>query len=368
MLRKAIAVAGLVGLAAAGTAVPAAADEDRPRLRRLLHTLTARDGAPGALAEIRDRRGRTVITSGVGNVRSGTPMPERGHWRIGSVTKTFTATVVLLLAEEGLVELDAPVERYLPGTVRGNGNDGRDITVRQVLQHTSGLPDFLSLLGIDRVVEHPLDRYEPRELLALALDHPPDFEPGTGWSYSNTGYLVAGLIVEKVTGHALGDEVERRVLGPLELDDTGVPGDSPALPRPHPRGYVRADGPLLDRTRLHPSVAWAGGDMVSGGSDLNRFYGALLGGRILRPETLREMQRTTEVSGDYGLGLRRVPRSCGGPVWGHAGDMIGFSTVSGATGDGRSVTVMVNLKPGLSDAGAQRLKDAFDAALCEDAA
>ncbi|QFG24511.1 serine hydrolase [Actinomadura sp. WMMB 499] len=371
MLRKTIAVLGLAGLSAAGTAVPAApaaAHEHRPELRRLLHTLTTSDGSPGALAEIRDRHGRTVITDGVGDVRTGAPMPKRGHWRIGSVTKTFTATTVLLLVEDGLIELDAPVERYLPGVVRGNGNDGRDITVRHLLQHTSGLPDFLGLLGIDRVVENPLEDHEPEDLLALALEHRPGFDPGTGWAYSNTGYLVAGMIVEKVTGRSLGDEIERRVLGPLNLDGTVVPGDSPDLPGPHPRGYVRTpDGALLDRTRLNPSVAWAGGDLVSGGSDLNRFYAALLGGRVLRPATLREMQRTTEVSGDYGLGLRRVSLTCGAPVWGHAGDMIGFSTVTGATRDGRSATVMVNLKPGLSDAGEQRVKDAFDAALCEDA-
>ncbi|MEV5824629.1 serine hydrolase domain-containing protein [Spirillospora sp. NPDC052242] len=366
MLRKAIAVAGLAGLVAAGTAVPAAAGEDRPRLRRLLHTLTARDGAPGALAAIRDRHGRTVLTSGVGDVRTGAPMPERGHWRVGSITKTFTATTVLLLVEDGLIELDAPVERYLPGTVRGNGNDGRNITVRQLLQHTGGLPDFLEHLGIGHVVENPLEQHDRGDLLALALAHPPEFAPGTGWSYSNTGYLLAGLIVEKVTGDPLADVVERRVLDPLRLDDTGAPGDATGLPSPHPRGYVRMDGTLLDRTRLNTSPAWGGGDIVSDASDLNRFYAALLGGRVLRPETLREMKRTTEVSPEYGLGLRRFPRSCGAPGWGHAGDIIGFSTLTGATGDGRTATVMVNVKPGLSDTGEQRVKDAFDAALCDD--
>ncbi|WP_034516524.1 serine hydrolase domain-containing protein [Actinomadura rifamycini] len=366
MLRKAIAVAGLAGLVAAGTAVPAAAGEDRPRLRRLLHTLTAEDGAPGALAAVRDRRGRTVLTSGVGDVRTGAPVPREGHWRIGSITKTFTATAVLLLVEDGLVDLDAPVERYLPGTVRGNGHDGRNITVRQLLQHTSGLPDYLDHLGIGRIVENPLERHDRDDLLALALAHPPEFAPGTGWSYSNTGYLLAGLVVEAVTGDPLADVVERRVLDPLRLDDTGAPGAATGLPSPHPRGYVRLDGTLLDRTRLSASTAWGGGDLVSDASDLNRFFTALVGGRVLRPGTLREMMRTTEVSPEYGLGLRRVPRSCGAPVWGHAGDMVGFSTLSGATRHGRGATVTVNVKPGLSDAGEQRLKDAFDAALCDD--
>ncbi|OLT31690.1 hypothetical protein BJF79_00340 [Actinomadura sp. CNU-125] len=369
MLREAIAVLGLVGVSAAGTAVPAAAaGGDRPQLRRLLDTITTEDGAPGAFAEVGDRHGRTVLTSGVGDVRTRAPMPERSHWRIGSITKTFTATVVLQLVDDGRIDLDAPVERYLPGVVRGNGNDGRNITVRHLLQHTSGLPDYLDDLGIDEVVEHPFTHYEPRELLDLALGRPPGFEPGTDWAYSNTGYVVAGLIVEEVTGRPLGDEVERRILEPLRLNGTRAPRDSAALPWPHPHGYVRTDGPLLDRTWLNPSAAFANGSMASGGTDLNRFYAALLDGRLLRPGTLREMTTITGVSDDYGLGLMRVPLSCGGYLWGHGGETIGFTGFSGTTGDGRSATVMANVGPELGDSGRSHLQEALDTALCEDAA
>jgi D-alanyl-D-alanine carboxypeptidase len=369
MLRRAIAMIGVVGLAAAGTAaLPAAsasAGEDHPRLRRLVRQLTERDGAPGALARVQDRHGRTVIRSGVGDVRTGAPVPADGHWRMGSITKPFVATVVLQLVGEGEIELDAPVDRYLPGLV------SRDITVRHLLQHTSGLPDYLEHLPMAKVIEHPFTHYDKRDLLDVALKHPPLFEPGQGWSYSNTNYLIAGMLIEKVTGRPYGKEIERRVLKPLRLRHTYVPGDAPSLPWPHPRGYVRTspDAPLLDRTLLDPSVAAASGDLVSTASDVNRFFAALVGGELLRPAELREMMTTRPTGGssgtEYGLGLVRVPLPCGGHAWGHAGDMIGFSARSAATADGRRATVMANVKPGSTDAQDDDLEAALTTAFCE---
>ncbi|GAA4236456.1 serine hydrolase domain-containing protein [Actinomadura meridiana] len=367
MLRRVIAMVGIVGLTAAGTAtVPAAAsDEDHPKLGRLVRQLTARDGAPGALANVQDRHGRTLIRSGVGDLRTGAPVPPDGHWRIGSITKPFVATVVLQLVGEGEIELDAPVDRYLPGLV------SRDITVRHLLQHTSGLPDYLEYLSMPEIIAHPFTHYDKRELLDLALKHPPLFEPGERWSYSNTGYLLAGMLIEKVTGHPYGDEIRRRVLRPLRLRHTFVPGDRASLPLPRPRGYVRPgpDVPLLDRTLLNPSVAAASGNVVSTASDVNRFFAALVGGELLRPAQLREMMTTRPMgrsSGtEYGLGLVRVPLPCGGYVWGHAGDMIGFSTRSGATVDGRRATIMANVYPGATDAQDNDLEAALTTAFCE---
>ncbi|WP_330445842.1 serine hydrolase domain-containing protein [Streptomyces anulatus] len=160
------------------------------RLCELLHRLTAVDGGPGAFVEMRDRRGSTVLTDGVADVERRTPLDPDSRFRIGSMTKTFTATAMLQLVGERRVHLDAPVERYLPRVVRGHGNDGRRITVRQLLQHTSGLPDFLDHFDPRDIVMDPLAHRDPLDLVNIALAHPPEFAPGAGWSYSNTGYLL----------------------------------------------------------------------------------------------------------------------------------------------------------------------------------
>ncbi|MFB6878260.1 serine hydrolase domain-containing protein [Streptomyces sp. NPDC056323] len=359
-LAVAIGVGGaaLLAGAAATTAAESAGHgsaTDQARLQEILQRLTTADGAPGALVEVRDRRGSTVLTSGVADVRSQAPLHRESRFRIGSMTKMFTATTMLQLVGEHRVRLDAPVERYLPGVVRGHGNDGRKITVRQLLQHTSGLPDFLDHLKPQEVVADPLVRYDPRDLVDMALKYPRVFEPGTDWDYSNTNYLLAGLIIEKVTGHTYAREVRERIIEPLHLRETSVPRGS-AIPRPHPRGYAQPgqDVPLLDITEVDPSVGGAAGGMISSGTDLNRFLGALLRGDLLHPAELREMMRTRDTGNEdgraYGLGLESRPLPGGGLYWGHAGDFLGFETMAGATVDGRRATVMVNLGPGGSDA------------------
>ncbi|OWA00231.1 D-alanyl-D-alanine carboxypeptidase [Streptomyces sp. CS113] len=371
------AQAALPGSAAATTTASTAAESgtsvDHTRLQALLHRLTTVDGAPGALAEVRDRRGSTVLTSGVRNVRSQAPVHRDSRFRIGSMTKMFTATALLQLVGERRVDLDAPVERYLPGVVRGHGNDGRAITVRHLLQHTSGLPDFLDHLKPQEIVKDPLVRHDPRELLAMALEHPPVFAPGTGWDYSNTGYLLVGMVIEKVTGHPYGAEIRERIIEPLRLCETYVPRVT-AVPGPHPRGYAQPGegAPLLDVTRMSPSVGGAAGSMISSGTDVNRFLGALLRGELLRPAELREMMTTRSTgSADgraYGLGLESRPLSGGGLYWGHTGDFLGYETMAGATVDGRQATVMVNLGPGSSDAQSDDLEAALRTALSAGAA
>ncbi|MDX3224948.1 serine hydrolase domain-containing protein [Streptomyces sp. ME19-01-6] len=344
---------------------------DHARLRGLLHRLTTVDGGPGALVEMRDRRGGAMLTSGVADVKSHAPVRRDSRFRIGSMTKPFVATVMLQLVGEYRVVLDAPVERYLPGVVRGHGNDGRRITVRQLLQHTSGLPDILTYLSPKEVLNDPLAHHDTRDLVKIALAHPPIFEPGTGWRYSNTGYLLAGMVIEKVTGHTYGEEIRRRIITPLGLRATYVPGDASAIPGPHPRGYVRPgeDAPLMDITLINPSVAGSAGEMISSGADLNRFLDALVRGRLLRPAQLREMMKTRPTGNPdgraYGLGLESRPLPCGGLYWGHSGDILGYATAGGATVDGRRATVMVNVGPGSSDAQDDDMKAAVRTALCE---
>ncbi|MFI0451454.1 serine hydrolase domain-containing protein [Actinomadura sp. 6N118] len=356
--------------AAAVTAAGSTHAGDHARLRELLHRLTTVDGAPGALVEMRNRRGSSVLTSGVADVKSRAPVHRDSKFRIGSMTKPFVATVVLQLVGERRVVLDAPVERYLPGVVRGNGNDGRLITVRQLLQHTSGLPDVVKYLNPQDVLKDPLAHRDPRDLVNIALAHEPTFKPGKGWAYSNTGYLLAGMITERVTGHSYGEEIDRRIIKPLRLRETYAPGDGPAIPKPHPRGYARPgeNAPLIDITAINPSIGGAGAELISSGHDVNRFLDALVRGRLLRPAQLRQMMKTrpTNTKGrEYGLGLESRQLPCGGIYWGHTGDFFGFETAGGATVDGRQATVMANLGPGGPDAQSDDIKATVQTALCE---
>ncbi|MFI8239345.1 serine hydrolase domain-containing protein [Streptomyces sp. NPDC085866] len=342
-------------------APPAASAAARPdTLQKGLNALVDTDGVPAALAAVTDRYDHTrTYTAGVGDLATGAKVPRDGQVRIGSNTKTFTAVVVLQLVGEGKIGLDAPVDTYVPGLVRGDGIDGRHITVRQLLPHTSGLPNYSKYLSDD------IRYYEPRELLDLALHHKADFAPGTNWAYSNTNYLVAGLIVQKVTGRPIAEEIERRVISRIGLRDTYFPAPGEVTIRErHPRGYYQdsAGAPLVDATDWDPSWAWAAGQMVSTDSDLNRFFTALLAGRLLPKAQLDQMRTTVPAGARYGLGLVSTPLSCGGVYWGHGGSMTGYETRGGATEDGRAANVAVTTQP--SQATKARMDGVVDTALC----
>ncbi|KDN88145.1 beta-lactamase [Kitasatospora cheerisanensis KCTC 2395] len=355
-------------LALGAPAPPALAAPPRAdTVQQRLDALVAADGLPGALATVRGRDGRSRnYTAGVGEPATGAKVPADGQVRIGSNTKAFVAVVVLQLVAEGRIGLDAPVDSYLPGLVHGEGIDGRLITVRQLLQHTSGLADYTTFLD----VSGPEQYFEPRELLDLALAHPPDFAPGTGWKYSNTGYLVAGLIVQKVTGRPLGEQITRRVIDRIGLRHTYFPAQGELMIRErHPHGYVLGEPgrPPLDITEMDPSWAWAAGAVVSTGADLNRFFAALIGGELLPPAQLAQMRTTVPApylgpGARYGLGLASRPLPCGGLFWGHGGSIPGYLTRGGVTEDGRAANIAVTAAP--SAEVRQRVADAVDAALC----
>ncbi|MFD8479903.1 serine hydrolase domain-containing protein [Kitasatospora sp. NPDC059673] len=365
------AAAVLALLAVASPAVASAPAPAPPGVQRSLEALVSELGVPGALVTVREPGGRTVSgAAGVGDVATGAPVPLDGEVRAGSNTKTFVAVVVLQLVAEGRVRLNSNIEHYLPGLVRGKGIDGRHITVRQLLQQTSGLPNYSDYLGED--VRH----FEPRELLDLALRHPAAFRPGTSWQYSNTNYLLAGLLVERVTGHTLAQELDTRIVQRLGLRHTyfPAPGET-ALRGPHPHGYYRDAGHLLDVTEFDPSWAWAAGQLVSTNADLDTFFTALLTpGRLLPAAQLAQMQAATATAdatfgpgARYGLGLVSRPLSCGGRYWGHGGSFPGYETRGGATEDGRAASVAVTEQV-TDSARRQHLDDLVDGALCEAAA
>ncbi|MBT1099697.1 serine hydrolase [Streptomyces sp. Tu10] len=362
------AVAMTVGLMAPLALAPPAASASGPdTVQQSLNALVRDGGVPAALASVKGPGGRDrTYTAGTGDLATGAPVPVDGQVRIGSNTKTFVAVVVLQLVAERRVSLDAFVDTYLPGLVRGKGIDGRRITVRHLLQQTSGLPEYTSRLGDD------VRYYAPRELLATALRHPADFAPGKRWKYSNTNYVLAGLIVQKITGRPLADEIDRRIIQRIGLRHTYFPAPGDATIRePHPHGYYQesAQTPLRDITEMDPSWGWAAGQMISTNSDLNRFFTALLTGRLLPAPQLARMRSTVPAEATfgpgarYGLGLVSRPLPCGGLSWGHGGSFPGYETRGGVTEAGRAANVAVTVQ--LTDEAARRsLEHAVDTALC----
>ncbi len=361
----------LTAIAMAAVAGPASAASDQDRPGNALRHVLQQDadsviaaGSPGILAQLSSERGSVKIRSGYGDVARRIPVPWNAQFRIASFSKTFVATTLLQLVGEGRLSLADSVEKWLPGRVSGSGNDGSKITVRQLLQHTSGLPDYmLGLLPIftePGFRQHRLDAHTPDELVGLAMRYPPTFAPGTDWRYSNTNYILAGMIIGKVTGRDWRAEVHDRIIDRLHLNHTYTPAASARLPSPHAVGYQRFPddpesanpvfGASVEVTELNPSFADAAGEIVSTTDDGNRFLQALIGGKLLAPAQLKEMQNTVpakELTGAwpgarYGLGLLWTPNSCGG-AWAHAGDIQGFQTRNGVSPDGkRSVVVSLN--------------------------
>lgn len=373
---------------------PGAVDDDQPSVtnkwavRAALDKLTGDDHLPGALIQVRNAQGGTVtVSSGTAELGSGQPMVgAEARFRIASNSKAFTAVAVLQLVDEGKIGLDAPIERYLPGVVRGTGAgaaiDGSAITVRQVLQHTSGLPEYVDQL--DRMNAparwwEPVDMdYSPAHLVSIALAQPPLFAPGTGWAYVNTNYVLAGMLVQAVTGEDIRTVLTERIIAPLGLTNTYWPADDELDIRgPHAHNYAAAVGPQTDGaaparadlTKMTVAPLNSAGSLVSTPGDLNRFYQALASGQLLSTATLAQMRTTVNAAEprfpagtSYGLGLLRMPLSCGGEYWGHGGNLPGVVSMSGADNTGRQATAYVTTSP--DNQSFQHLLDTMDVAFC----
>ncbi|MEU5716192.1 serine hydrolase domain-containing protein [Streptomyces sp. NPDC020403] len=344
-------------------------------LQKSLDSLVSQEKFPAALAYV-NRNGRTAtLVAGSSRLGRHVPVPRDGQVRAGSNTKTFTAIVVLQLVAEGRVRLDESVETYLPGVVRGEGIDGRRITVRQLLQHTSGLPNYTEHIGLENFARVQNKFFHPHDLLEAAFSHPAKFPPGSKWEYSNTNYLLAGLLIERVTERPVQEEITRRVIRKAGLRHTywPQPGER-TIREPHPHGYALSSadsGRVIDATTMDPSWGGAAGQMVSTPSDLAKFDRALLDGELVPPLQLAEMRKTVDApilpGWRYGLGVFSVPLSCGGVYWGHGGDIDGFETRGGATDDGRSVGIAVTALPGTfgdAEKAALAVMSATDTAFC----
>ncbi|MBF9128464.1 beta-lactamase family protein [Plantactinospora sp. S1510] len=306
--------------------------------------VAAIQGLPSAeatAAQVRVNSGAGCWTgrSGVADLRTGAPVPDGARFRIGSVTKVFTATVVLQLVAEGRVGLDVPVQRYLPRLLPA---DYPAVTVRQLLDHTSGLPSPTLPDGVEWQLAHRFDRWTPEQIVRAALRNERAFEPGDKQHYTNMGYIVAGMLIERVTGHSYAHEMRERIFEPLGLRDTYVPGADPTIRGPHAHGYqtVSRNGrtTLVDVTNWSQTMTPAAGDMISTLADLDTFLRELFAGRLLPAAQLDEMFTLPETSDGepalYSIGLTAFPLPTGEVLWGKSGARWGYSTAIAASRDG----------------------------------
>ncbi|MFI8827019.1 serine hydrolase domain-containing protein [Streptomyces sp. NPDC053431] len=325
---------------------------DGPELQAALDALHEA-GMPGVFAEVRDS-GRTWRgAAGVADLATGRPVTPGMRHRVGSLTKTFVAAAVLQQVEAGRVRLDAPIGDYLPDLVPGER--GRTVTVRMLLNHTSGIAEYIPYAfpsiqgGPSGVSAQSLDdnrfrRFRPAELIALGLAAPPSGAPGaTPGVYSNTNYLLLGQLLERVTGTTAEEYITRNVIERAGLRHTAFP-TGPRIQGTHSKMYEALWG-VLDPPRDYSvyDMSWVmtGAGMVSTMEDLNRFFDRLFAGRIITPASLTEMRRTVPVVAldgstiEYGLGLHRVEIPGCGTFWGNEGTVWGAGTVSMTREDGR---------------------------------
>jgi D-alanyl-D-alanine carboxypeptidase len=349
---------------------------DRPDLQRVLDGLTSGGApiAPGATAYVAGPHGTWSGAAGVADVASGQPMPVDARMRLESVSKIWTAVLVLQLAEHGRLGLDDTVEHWLPGLLPF----GDRITLRQLLTHTSGIfdnndavnhparvlarvkdPGFHAELVklAKRLQADPTTRFPPTVWIRLAATQPLYFPPGSGYHYSNVGFEVLGLVIERVTGQPLEAVYRERIIRPLGLAHTAYDpqGD---ITGAHARGYlVNRDGSLADQTAVHWGIGAEGG-IVSNATDTGRFLVALMQDRLLGPVAAAGMRTRDFWSGGD------TP-SCGGSAYGHSGAGEGYKTNTWVSSDGRRVVVLL-LNGRMADqaTGDQRAAQALDQLYC----
>ncbi|MFD7401867.1 serine hydrolase domain-containing protein [Streptomyces sp. NPDC059866] len=306
------------------------------------------NGAPGALTRIDFGASSYRIASGKADTAAGTAMDADRRFRVGSVSKSFTTVVLMQLVAEGRVDLDAPANDYLPKPLP----DDR-ITVRHLLSHRSGLWDFTNDMFYHTVPGFEAVRnkvFSFQELIDLSTAHQPTVVPGAAYSYSNTNFVVLGQLIEHITGVPMATHYEQRIFQPLGLRNTSYVHPGTTITGSHARGYLRDDDttlPLVDSTEQTVSWAQSAGAVISNSADLNRFFAAVVSGKLVSQPQLQEMLSMVPVNADgtqfYGLGLRGRALSCGVKVYGHTGTMQGYYTYAFTSADGkRSMTSMAN--------------------------
>ena len=350
-MKSILTVATALGAAALlAAAVSATATQQEPTLRREAGALV-RTGVPGVVVLAKTPGSTTRVAAGIDRAAPRRPMLASDRFRIGSITKTFVSALVLRLVEDGRVSLDDTVGHWLPSLVP----NGDTVTVRQLLQHTSGLFDYAAdPATFMPFATDPGHAWLPHELVAIANGHAPSFAPGQGWGYSNTNYVLLGLIVEKVAGTPVGTQLAGRIFRPLGLWATTFDTDGRFSSRSAEgrssrlaHGYSVLERQTFDASDLNPSWSYAAGAITSTADDVATFYSALMSGKLVRTEALEAMKAALPLSPTrgYGLGLSRSKTSCGW-FWGHDGGTFGYTSNVLVSGNGKRVAVvLVNRGP-----------------------
>lgn len=322
---------------------------------------------PGAVVVLRTPQGTLTASYGTGVRGSERPVTTGDHVRVGSVTKTWTTTVILQLVQEGKLALGDPVSKY-----RADVPGGDKITLEQLMTMRSGLFNYTETLELNTAMDkEPQKVWTPDQLLALAYAHPPYFEPGQGFHYSNTNTVLLGLIAEKIDGKHLGEVFQERIFNRLGLTGTVFPeGAASSVPDPHPNGYFYGDNVLTmttpalpeamqkeaaagtlephDVTNNNPSWAWAAGAGISTADDLVTLGEGLVNGKLLgedlqkqRLDSVQPSNPSTPDGALYGWGIGKF-----GNLYGHTGELPGFNTFMGSD-PANNVTLVVwtNLAP-----------------------
>jgi len=336
-------VLGLILVMAGGCAVAPAKDTPAfdPDLVKPVQTVLdaalIRYRLPGAVLGIRDTKGAVHFwTSGLAELETGKPMAQDLYFRIGSVTKTYTATIILQLVDDGLVALDTPVDHYLPGKVV----QGDKITVRHLLEMRSGLGNYSKNPAFLKLLENePARAWTPDELLGFS--NTVEGQPGGAFDYNNANYIILGMLIEAVTQTSYREQVKRRILKPLDMTRTFVP-ISNDMPTPFARGYLYEEGTVVDGTfSADPSVAWSAGNIISTASDQLVWIKALVEGRLLSKGTYKEqfaMKDVKDMPGRaYGLGVGREKGAMG-----HTGNYNNAYTSCVFRYHGYDIVVLVN--------------------------
>ncbi|MFK0117496.1 serine hydrolase domain-containing protein [Streptomyces sp. NPDC090994] len=349
LLAAALVLGVAAGPAAAAPAVSvrASAPSVRDALAGALAGLPAAH-TTAALVRVGGTDGTWRGSAGVHDLETGRPADPDGRFRVGSVTKVFTAAVALQLASEGRLDLDRTARSYLPDLIPASY---ADVTVRQLLNHTHGIPaPDLPGSTVEEAYANRFLVHDAEAMVRSAASKPREFAPGEAQHYLNIGYTVTGLLIERVTGDSYEHQVTRRILDPLHLRDTYAPGADPRIAGPHNHGYQTMtldDGTtgLRDVSVWGSTDAWAAGDLISTTADLERFTKALFRGRVVRGPLLEEMFTLPEVAdhetGDpaaYSVGLS-MKRLGGREVWGKTGGRWGYNAAVSATRDGSRTLV-----------------------------
>jgi CubicO group peptidase (beta-lactamase class C family) len=311
----------LLVLAPSSSAQTELATELRVNIDDIVQKALATTGVPSAsLAVVRD--GKIAYLKAYGNARLDPPTPASPAMRysIGSISKQFTAAAILMLAEEGKLSLDDPVSKYVPGLTRGN-----EVTIRELLSHTSGYQDYWPQ---DYVMPMMLKPVTPEEILERWGRIPLDFDPGTKWQYSNTNYVIAGVIVEKVSGMPLWTLLGKRVFMPLEMTSITDTNEK-ALPATDPGGYFRyALGPLHPAPKEGKGWMFAAGELAMTAADLAKWDISMINQTVLKPASYREMETVVLLKNGaptrYGLGVS-ISMVNGHRVLEHGGEVSGFT-------------------------------------------